>query len=111
MSKAVLTLTNGSHKVVEPAKALRYYQILHGLIDDPTVEEQEKVMYIKHIALPPSHRPSEYVSVITSKFNKNPINLVTRPVDDENSRKVTETTLFHEGREQGMYQAIPTGDQ
>jgi hypothetical protein len=50
MAKAVLTLTNGSHKVIEPAKALRYYQILHGLITDPTPEEADKAMHIKHVS-------------------------------------------------------------
>jgi hypothetical protein len=111
MAKAVLTLTNGSHKVIEPAKALRYYQILHGLITDPTPEEADKAMHIKHVSLPPSHRPPSYQSVITSSFNKEPINLVTRPLNDENSRRDTQTTLTHEGISQGMTQALPVNDR
>jgi hypothetical protein len=111
MAKAVLTLTNGSHKVIEPAKALRYYQLLHGLIDDPTPDEAEKAMHIKHVSLPPSFQPAGYQSAITSKFTKNPVNLVTRPVNDINSRRVTQTSLTNEGRLQGMSQAVPAGDQ
>lgn len=113
MAKGLLILNDkkNSLRVVEAAKALRYYQIMHNQITDITPEEAEKAMHIKHVSLPPSHRPEGYKSAITSRFNKEPINLVTRPLADENSRRVTQTSLTNEGRLQGMSQAVPTGDQ
>jgi hypothetical protein len=55
MSKALLILNDNSLRVIEPEKAVRYWDILNNGVE-PTEEEAGKVMHIRHISLPPSYQ-------------------------------------------------------
>jgi hypothetical protein len=97
-----------SYKQVPAEKALRYYQILHNLIE-PTPEEAEKAMYIVDVKLPPSVQPDGYKRLESPYAGDR-----TKPrggyasLDDP---KAPGSHMLNQGIEQGMSQALPTGDR
>lgn len=99
-------------KVIDPAKAVEIYHVLTG-VTEPTNEAQAQyVERIKRVFIPPSFRnQAKGYREVPRTYNKEPLNLDVRPVDDENSRRVEQVSLTHEGIEQGKSQALPTGDR
>jgi hypothetical protein len=112
MALGTLILNDGSDRLtyrpIEAAKALHYYQVLHGEVE-PTVEDAEKLMYIVDIKLPPSFQPDGYKRLESPYAGDR-----TKPrggyasLDDP---KEPGSHMLNQGIEQGMSQALPTGDR
>jgi hypothetical protein len=83
-----------SYKQVPADKALRYYQILHNLIE-PTPEEAERAMYIVDVKLPPSYRPDGYKALDSPYEGDRTKAIAVRQLADP---KAPGPELFHEGR-------------
>lgn len=111
MAKALLILSDGSKRLIEADKAVRYWHILQGHVEDISEQEAQAVMYIRDIRIGRDHQPQGYTSAISNPMQTTPILLDVRPVDDINSRRVEQASLYHEGIEQGMNQALPSGDR
>jgi hypothetical protein len=110
MALGLLILNDGSLRPIEAAKALHYYQVLHGEVE-PTVEDAEKVIHIRDIKLPPSVQPDGYKCLESPYDGDRTKHMdVFSPLADPKEPPRPEDRL-HDGIEQGAYQGLPVNDR
>jgi hypothetical protein len=107
MALGLLILNDGSIRPIEAAKALHYYQVLHGEVE-PTVEDAEKVIHIRDIKLPPSVQPEGYKRLDSPYAGDRTKAMAVRSLDDP---KAPGPDRLHDGIEQGAYQGLPVNDR
>ena len=100
MAKALLILTNGRTRVIEPEQAVHYWELLHGR-GEPTEDEAKKLIHIRHISIPPSYRPSDYEPIESWHGGVKPVTELETRLEDE----------LENGVLQGMSEIIPRGDR
>lgn len=113
MAKALIQFNDGTMKVVEPKTAVEAYKALTGETE-PTEAQEAFLLCIKRIFIPPSHRHEvDGYKAIDSPYDgdRTKHGVVFKPLDDPKEPPKPEDKLYHEGRLQGMSQAVPTGDQ
>jgi hypothetical protein len=111
MALGLLILSDGNkrrYKSIDADKARRYWDILHGQVEEPTVDEADALTYIVDIKLPPSHRPENYKALESPYNGDRSKTMDVRALADP---KAPGPQLLHEGIEQGMASAIPNGDR
>jgi hypothetical protein len=107
MALGLLILNDGSIRPIEAAKALHYYQVLHGEVE-PTVEDAEKVIHIRDIKLPPSVQPEGYKRLDSPYAGDRTKAMAVRSLDDP---KAPGPELTNPGVLQGMSEIMPRGDR
>lgn len=105
MSLAIVHYLNGSLRRIDTQKALEAWAALTGETE-PTPEQADWLNSVRNIYLSPSIRPKGYAEAHQSIFRGMAVHKAAVQTNEAETAHLT-----HAGIEQGMTQALPTGDR